>query len=343
MDERAVVSQTKDASSKDLDREVSQGMQGSDLPQHHLKEGPMKREHLTSFALVVGLLIAIGGPAQGADLLGINRPEADSVTTAKIILIDTATGTGVVVGDTTLMVESSTASGVVNTIFGPNGLAYDSSTGTAYFASIPGAGAASVLYSAVIDPPDPTGLTTAAVGVLTGRSTAAGFYGGSYWYIPVGSDELHKVDFPFAETALDAGASLAAPAAGASFSFGDVTVNNAGLMFGHGRRSTDGLVHFFTIDLQAGTDAAILASYVEFGDPEEPVMQIAFSGEETLFGRESAPANSFLYVKQGVPPSGGPEARGTRSVALSEIDDGPFTDLAGFIPRCEIRPEVNND
>ena len=230
----------------------------------------MKREHLTSFALVVGLLIAIGGPAQGADLLGINRPEADSVTTAKIILIDTATGTGVVVGDTTLMVESSTASGVVNTIFGPNGLAYDSSTGTAYFASIPGAGAASVLYSAVIDPPGPYGFNDRGSRRSYRQVDRCGVLWRQLLVHPCWLRRTAQGGFPFAETALDAGASLAAPAAGASFL----------LWRRHGQQCRSHVRAWqevyrrpgplLTIDLQAGTDAAILASYVEFGDPKSP-------------------------------------------------------------------------
>ena len=308
----------------------------------------MKLEHLTKFVLVGCLLIAISVPAQGAGLLAIDRPTPDTATTAKILLVNTATGTNVVLGDTTLTASSSTAAGVLNTTFGPNGLAYDPSTGIAYFTSFPGGGAPSVLYSAVVDPPDPTGTTTAVVGTLAGRATSGTFYGGSYWYIPVGSDELHKVDFPFAETALNSGGSLAAPAAGASFSFGDLTVNKDGLLFGHGRRRPPGQnpalctpvlcpVNFFTIDLEAASETAILASYVEFGVPTEPVMQIAFAGEGTLFGHESAPANSFLYVKQGVPPSGGPEARGTRSLALSEIDGGPFTDFSYIQPAGLLR------
>ena len=157
----------------------------------------MKLKRLTKFAFVAGLLIAIGDPAQGAEILGIDRPTPDTGPTAKIILVDTATGTGVVVGDTTLLVTSGFDPGNLNTTFGPNGLAYDATTKTAYFVSIPGGGLPSVLYSAIVDPPDPLGLTTMMVGVLSGQATGATFYGGSYWYIPVGSDELHKVDVSF--------------------------------------------------------------------------------------------------------------------------------------------------
>ena len=71
----------------------------------------------------VWLLVGAGSPAEAAKVLGLSfaRP-VDSAETAKIMLIDTATGTSEPVGDTGL--TSSSTDGP-NGMFGPNGLAYD--------------------------------------------------------------------------------------------------------------------------------------------------------------------------------------------------------------------------
>ena len=100
----------------------------------------------------VCLFLAAGGPAEAAELLGIHASDVDDLMdTSTIMLIDTALGTAIEVADTGLSrVAEGTDDSAVNGLPGPNGLAYDTDSGKAYFASFPNSdGGSPILYSVV--------------------------------------------------------------------------------------------------------------------------------------------------------------------------------------------------
>ena len=157
----------------------------------------IKKNLLTPAVLltVVCLFLAAGGTAEAAELLGIQASDLDDLMgTAKIRLIDTSSGTSLVLADTGLSrVSEASDPTALNGIFGPNDLAFNSKTDTAYFASSPNsAGGPPVLYSVKVDPPG----MPMDVGNPDGANIFdAAFFDGKYWYISAETDDLHSISF----------------------------------------------------------------------------------------------------------------------------------------------------
>ncbi len=278
----------------------------------------------------VWLLVGAGSPAEAAKVLGLDfaRP-LDSADTSKIMIIDTATGTSVPVGDTGL--TSSSTDGP-NGVFGPNGLAYDTATGTAYYAAIPNAGATRTLYSMVIDPPPAE--APRLLGPLVGTAFNATFFDGQYWYVDSGKDDLRAVSFK-ADGTIDLDADKGDLKGNtAALGFGDISVSKDGLLYGSADLiggPNSGEVVFFTVDLTAPDPVATYTELVIAPDSaQDQKLQLAFGGEGTLFGYASGNGNQNLLFYVSVVPG----QMGGRAMVLREIHGGPFTDVSTFSPLC---------
>ena len=237
----------------------------------------------------VCLFLAGSGTAQAAELLGIHASVVDDTgDTSTILLINTSTGTSTFLADTLLSrVAGATDPTAVNSPSGPNGLAYDTLTGTAYFVSVPNSGGGpSILYSVAVDPPD--GVAPVALGNPTGIATDADWYKGEYWYIATGTDDLYSISFnpggTIAANTLESGAGLLA-ASGDHLVFGDIAIDENGKLYGDARRNPGGEIVFFSVDLEAP-----LPNYTQHQSDVSTtaVLQLAFSGEGTLFGQTGA-------------------------------------------------------
>ena len=286
----------------------------------------------------VCLFLAVVGTAEAAELLGIHGSEENKTSgadsTSTIMLIDTALGTAIEVADTGLSrVDEGTDSSAVNGLPGPNGLAFDTDSGKAYFASFPNSGGGSpMLYSVVVDPP---GGTPVIVGTPSGaRLFDAAFFDGKYWYIDAGTDDLRSISFDpttgmLASDVLEAEL-LTGGFAGHTFGFGDIAIQD-GTLYGAGRRNPGapgGPIVFFSVDLSS------LPNYTEHqtDDPATLPLQLAFGGEGTLFGQTGAltdPPEQDLYYVSLVPGT-----LGERGKVLTDFAGGPYTDMSAFNPLC---------
>ena len=274
----------------------------------------------TVLLTVICLSFAVGGPAKAAKLLGLTAPPSGDpgTETSKLIVFDTALGTSIELADTGLVRSTAPAP---NGLAGPNGLAYDVATGTAYFASVPTNGDLATLYAVVISP-SPGSVTS--IGTLTGsKPTNATFYDGKYWYIEAATDDLHAVSFIGGLVDMDTSvADLLANAA--SLGFGDCSVNRAtGVMLCSADRSDEpGMTVMFSADL----DDAV-PSYTQHVLEDDAILQLAFGGEGTLFGHNGV-ENSLYYVSVIASSFG---VRGKVLDSLAEAG-GAFTDLSSFNP-----------
>ena len=287
----------------------------------------------------VWLLLGAGGPANAAKLLGLDFADLDTADTANIILFDTAAGTSILLGDTGLTRcdhgHDCPFPGLSpNGEFGPNGIAYNEVTGVAYYAAIPNFGDTRTLWSMAIDPQPPG--SPESLGPLFGTPFSATFFDGLYWYVDNGTLALRKVSFTadgsvFAD---DFVGDLPVTSAGATgLRFGDITVDQDGLLYGSGDivgGVDDGKVLLFTVLL---TDADPVSTYMTLSiapDSTNPKMQLSFGGDGTLFGHASNGGSaSILYYVSVVP-----DQLGARAEILTGIDGGPFTDLSSFNSLC---------
>ena len=202
---------------------------------------------------VVCLFLAAGGTAEAGELLGIHASDVnDLMDTSTILKIDTALGTSVFLADTGL--SRSTAPSAANGTSGPNGLAYDSLTGKAYFTSVPNSGGGPpILYSVAVDPPD--GMPPMPLGNPIGPDTVvtdAAWFDGKYWYIAAATDDLYSISFDamgMIETNPLEAELLSMT--GETLTFGDITIDQAGILYGDARRNPAGDIVFFTVDLTA--------------------------------------------------------------------------------------------
>ena len=284
---------------------------------------------------VVCLFLAFSSTAEAARLLGLTASTPDTADTSRIVLIDTANGTFAELADTLL--SRSTAVDATNSTSGPNGLAYDPGTGTAYFASVPTAGGGpTILYSVVVDPPGGTPVST---GNPAGTALSdAAFFDGRYWYIPAGTDDLRSITFnpgPGGTIASDNLVAELLTPGGDTLVFGDIGIKD-GILHGSARRDPGGDVVFFTVDLNpASGDFLVYMQHLSGapGDPVPlgPVMQLGFGDDGTLFGVTGAlsGANDLYYVSRV------PGSLGERGLVLEDFAGGPFTDMAQFNPVCD--------
>ena len=242
------------------------------------------------------LIIAFTPEFQPAALLGIHGSIEDNTgDTSTILLIDTALGTSTFLADTLL--TRSTAADAVNGTSGPNGLAYDTLTGNAYFTSVPNSGGGSpILYSVAVDPPD--GGPPLALGSPTGaKPHDAAFFDGKYWYIDAGTDDLHSISFdPFLDIVV---ADLLTGVGGGTLGFGDIAIKD-GILYGAGLRLPSNRIVFFTVDLSM--PATTYTEWQEDDPMDSPVLQLAFGGNGTLFGQTGAlTGEQDLYYVSQVP------------------------------------------
>ena len=251
----------------------------------------------------VCLFLAAGGAAEAAKLLGIHASDEDDTgDTSTILLIDTSLGTSTFLADTGLSrVKETTDSTAENGLSGPNGLAYDTITGTAYFASAPNSGGgAVVVYSVAVDPPAGPPV---ALGTPDGTKLFdAAFFAGRYWYIDASTDDLHSITFdPFTDVK-----EADILSNGGFFAFGDIAIKD-GTLYANARKDGDKIV-FFSLEL---SDPAGTYSEHQSDLSTLPVLQLAFGGEGTLFGQTGAltvPAEDDLYylnyALRGAPEEG---------------------------------------
>ena len=99
-----------------------------------IKKNPWKPAVLPA---AVCLLLAAGAPAKAAEILGLTAPVPNGGDTSKIVRFNTALGIPTVLADTGLETTSADAADNLNDEEGPNALAYDHTTGTAYYATTP--------------------------------------------------------------------------------------------------------------------------------------------------------------------------------------------------------------
>ena len=204
----------------------------------------------------VCLFLAVVGTADAAELLGIHASaDNDTGDTSTIMLIDTALGTAIEVADTGLSrVAEGTDSSAVNGLPGPNGLAFDTDSGKAYFASSPNSGGGSpILYSVVVDPPGGTPVFLGSP--LGARLFDAAFFDGKYWYIDANTDDLRSISFDpgtglLASDVVEADLLAGSEFDGDTFGFGDIAIQD-NILYGAGRRKPGGGVGgpivFFTV------------------------------------------------------------------------------------------------
>jgi len=240
--------------------------------------------------------IAAHAAVEGPSSVVVYGSRRSSVTTetGDVYAIDLSTMSATIMGDW---------EGAVSAPNYPNGNAYDPDNGRVYLTD-----PAENLH--FLDLADSTFYLAGALG--TARDVASGaWYGGKFYYIPQGTDDLHEVSVG-ADGAVTADAKLCDFTNGSkAFSFGDIVFNSAGLMLGSGN---PGAGEYFTIDISDG------CSYT-FG-AVAPHKQLAFSGR-TLFGHD-ANSGEFYIVD---PTDWSETLIGTVSI---EGVTGPalFTDLA---------------
>ena len=285
---------------------------------------------------VVLLLLAAGGPAKAADVLGLTTPVPDGGDTSKIIKFNTALGTPTTLADTGLTTDSTDAAGNLNDEEGPNALAYDPTRGTAYYATTPSplaiaAGVFPILYSQVIDPVAGPAIS---LGPLVGTSPHnATFYENNYYYIDAGTDDLRKVSFT-AGGAPITDVKIADLLAGAdSLTFGDCSADPSGLMFCSADSTAEapGDTVIFSADLTLATPV-----YTPRVVVTDDILQLAHGGEGTLYGHNGVD-NDLFYINL----RGTAVPLGTRHLTLpdgiSGFPDG-FTDFSTFNPLCDCGP-----
>ena len=287
----------------------------------------------------VCLFLAVVGTAEAAELLGIHASDDDDTgDTSTIMLIDTALGTSIELADTGLSrVAEGTDSSAVNGLAGPNGLAYDTASGKAYFASVPNSGGGSpILYSVVVDPPG--GAPVFLGSPFGARLFDAAFFDGKYWYIDGRTDDLRSISFDpmtglLASDVLEADLLAGGEFDGDTFGFGDIAIQDD-ILYGAGRRKPGGAaggpIIFFTVDLSS------LPNYTEHqtDDPATPPLQLAFGGEGTLFGQTGAlTGEQDLYYVSLVPAT-----LGERGKVLVGFAGGPYTDMSAYNSLCAAPP-----
>jgi hypothetical protein len=180
---------------------------------------------------------------------------------------------------------------------GPNGNAYDPDNNWLY-------------YSAYINPDklyfyDFTNPVNNYAGQISGQVACAGWYNGEYYYIPQNTGKLYKVTFNPDGTILTN--TLIQTYAGKSFNFGDVVINQNGLMYGSS--TVNGVAKFWSIDL--------MNSYLYTEISLMSHMQLAFGSDGELYGHDAGNANFYTidYIA------------GTRTL-VGSIGGLKFTDLA---------------
>ena len=275
---------------------------------------------------MVLLLLAAGGPAKAAELLGLTAPVANGGDTAKIVVFDTALGIPTVLADTGLGTFSPGPS--ANSIFGPNALAYDPPRGRALFATVPNDGSAPMLYGQVIDPVTgpPMLLGPLADGVVPTNAT---FYANLYWYIDSGTDDLRSVSFEL-DGSMDMDVKVTDLGMG-DLSFGDCSVDQAtGEMFCSADNSTKaaGETVIFRVDLD---DTPPI--YEELLVTTDAILQLAHGGEGTLFGHNGV--EDSLYYISLIAPIGARAKVLDPADGISGLGFMGFTDFSTFNPLCE--------
>lgn len=223
-----------------------------------------------------------------------SRRSSVAAETGDVYAIDLSTMSATIAGDW---------EGAVNAPNYPNGNAYDPVNERVYLTD-----PNEVLH--FLDLSDSTFYS--AGGLATGGSVASGaWYGGKFYYIPQGTDDLHEVSVD-GDGLVTGDIKLCDFTNGSkSFSFGDIVFNSAGLILGSGNSGTG---EYFTIDISNG------CSYT-FGAAAQH-KQLAFSGR-TLFGHDANSGDFYI-----INPSDWSESPiGTVSI---EGVTGPalFTDLA---------------
>ncbi len=183
-------------------------------------------------AVIVMFLVAGLAPTAADEILGI---DGDGV----ISIIDT------VACSVTLLKDTDIDTGT----YGPNSLAYDQTNRRVYFATLPDncpevAGDPAELYFY-----DVGADTTTLAGTLIGCPADADFHSGAYYYIGNGTDDLYEVTFM--PNGLKASEGQISDLTGGDdiLTFGDITVRNDGIVFGHAMSSFNGLFNVFTFDL----------------------------------------------------------------------------------------------
>lgn len=151
------------------------------------------------------------------------------------------------------------------------------------------------------------------LGELDCVAEGAGWYDGFYWYIDRQDDEIHRVtiDLTTPNVTDNVVANIGNGGSPDSFVLGDVTINDAGLMYSSA--TVDGSRSFFTVDLN-GTGFSTITTDPLLGAGGT---QIAFDLEGDLYGVNAA--NPAPYAFFSIESDG----------ASTYIGDVPrFTDIA---------------
>jgi LruC domain-containing protein len=193
---------------------------------------------------------------------------------------------------------------------GPNGNAYDPVNNRFYYSKY-----SSSDYLYFYDFTNPVNNPSGAL--PGGQVACAGWYNGMYYYIPQNTGKLYQATFN-ADGTINM-VTMVKDYSGKSFSFGDVVVNTAGLLYGSSAVNTVG--KFWTIDLSDYT-------YTEISNLVH--MQLAFGSDGDLYGHDAANGN-FYSIDATL---------GTRTL-IGQIGNLKFTDLAsGPYKPCTIVEET---
>jgi hypothetical protein len=204
------------------------------------------------FGLLAIAALAVS-TADAASVLGINSV----ANGGGVYSIDCDTGVAT-------LVESTAGAALGNSISSGNSLAQAPSQ-TIYYSSF-GAAANDTRFASVAGAP-------VAAGSLVGNVASGTYGGGSYWYIPQLSGDLHQVTFNGAGTSIVS--DVATPLNGdvKAWAFGDIAVNAAGDTI-YGAAVTGGGPEFFSIDLSSFTVTTIASLPLP--------LQVAFCGTELI-------------------------------------------------------------
>ncbi|MDD2216003.1 MAG: fibro-slime domain-containing protein [Eubacteriales bacterium] len=195
---------------------------------------------------------------------------------------------------------------------GPNGLAYDQSTGELYFTTYRGL---AKLY--VTDDP-----TEEYLGELEGEIACADFFNGKYYYIAGGThagyggptDDLYEVTFDPGGSIADISKFESISADQSAWTFdGDIAISADGVIYGFGKNNLlGGGYEFFRVN-RDGTGFNLIRKGYDLS------LQLAFGGDGVLYGHDAKYGRFFVVD--------------TVDGSIAQISDGAnnYTDTASGI------------
>ena len=235
--------------------------------------------------IAAATLVSLTGLATAAEatsvIYGVNAYKFD-VTTQQtvgggIYSLDIATGAVNFVAPTVASFPAGSPD------YAPNSLAYNNNTNTFVYSGCCSFNPGDTAFSIKGD-----GTGAKNLGTLAGSSASGSFYNNAYYYMIQGATDLKKVTFN-ADGSVATQESLSLNLSdGKSYTFGDIAINDQGLLVGSGRSSITGQMELFNVNLAANN-----LTVGVYGNTEL-VYQLAFI-ENALYGTSASTNEIYKF------------------------------------------------